>query len=68
MLASGDADFIVALTLHPWDHAAGQLLVREAGGWSALEGGGPYAPTVTEGRMVTASSPGVGEHVASILF
>jgi len=68
LLASGEADFIVAQTLHPWDHAAGQLLVREAGGWSALESGGAYRPTLTRGRIVTASGRLLGERVAALAF
>jgi fructose-1,6-bisphosphatase/inositol monophosphatase family enzyme len=43
-LAEGTAHFALYNKLNPWDHAAGQLLHREAGGSSALLDGTPYAP------------------------
>jgi fructose-1,6-bisphosphatase/inositol monophosphatase family enzyme len=45
-LAGGDADVALYNRLHPWDHAAGALLHREAGGFGALLDGTPYAPRV----------------------
>lgn len=44
-LATGAIDFAQYTRLKPWDHAAGVLIHREAGGFSALRGGGsPYRP------------------------
>ncbi|MFO1128282.1 MAG: inositol monophosphatase family protein [Rhodospirillales bacterium] len=44
-LARGGIDFAQYVRLKPWDHAAGVLIHAEAGGWSALRGGGrPYRP------------------------
>ncbi|MEE4209223.1 MAG: inositol monophosphatase [Parvularcula sp.] len=43
--ARGDLDFVVQYKMTPWDHAAGQLLVEEAGGrFGFLPGGEPYTP------------------------
>lgn len=41
-VARGEKDFVVYHRLHPWDHAPGALLVREAGGEAAHPGGAPY--------------------------
>ncbi|PYE85356.1 inositol monophosphatase family protein [Pseudoroseicyclus aestuarii] len=57
LLAMGQADFLTATMLKPWDHAAGQLVLAEAGGASALEDGTPYTPTRHEGRLIAASGP-----------
>ncbi|KAF0136888.1 MAG: inositol-1-monophosphatase [Rhodospirillaceae bacterium] len=40
--------------LLPWDHAAGVLLHREAGGYSALVNGCPYRPIVSDMGMLLA--------------
>ena len=40
--------------LMPWDHAAGVLMHREAGGHAALIDGAPYAPTLSCGVLVAA--------------
>jgi fructose-1,6-bisphosphatase/inositol monophosphatase family enzyme len=40
--------------LHPWDHAAGVLLHTEAGGYSALLSGTPYAPMPTREALLLA--------------
>jgi fructose-1,6-bisphosphatase/inositol monophosphatase family enzyme len=51
-LAGGTAHFVLYNRLHPWDHAAGHLLHREAGGFSARLDGSPYTPRVTEGGLL----------------
>jgi myo-inositol-1(or 4)-monophosphatase len=38
----------------PWDHAAGVLIHAEAGGFSALLDGTPYAPTRHKGGIISA--------------
>ena len=40
--------------LMPWDHAAGWLLHREAGGYSAHFDGSPYRPFDLEGGLLCA--------------
>ncbi len=43
LAASGRTDFLVYGQMMPWDHAAGLLIHREAGGYAALFDGAPYA-------------------------
>jgi myo-inositol-1(or 4)-monophosphatase len=40
-VASGDADAYLHMSLHPWDYAAAQLIVEEAGGMSTRLDGSP---------------------------
>lgn len=54
MLAAGHCHFAVYHRLLPWDHAAGWLLHREAGGWSARLDGSAYTPTETTGGLICA--------------
>jgi fructose-1,6-bisphosphatase/inositol monophosphatase family enzyme len=44
LAASGATDYLVYGRMMPWDHAAGLLIHREAGGFSALFDGSPYCP------------------------
>jgi fructose-1,6-bisphosphatase/inositol monophosphatase family enzyme len=57
LVAQGRADFLVNGGIHPWDHAAGDLCVREAGGVTAMLAGGAYDATVDSGTLLTANSP-----------
>jgi myo-inositol-1(or 4)-monophosphatase len=41
-LAAGRIDGFWEATLNPWDHAAGALLIQEAGGTTTLLDGSPY--------------------------
>ncbi|MCY4550554.1 MAG: inositol monophosphatase [Defluviicoccus sp.] len=43
-LAEGRTHFAFYRSLKPWDHAAGQLLHAEAGGYNACVDGTPYRP------------------------
>jgi fructose-1,6-bisphosphatase/inositol monophosphatase family enzyme len=51
-LASGKAHFAFYNRLFPWDHAPGQLIHREAGGFSARLDGSPYTPRETGGGLL----------------
>ena len=44
-ILSGRAHFSLYRTTKPWDHAAGTLMMREAGGGAIQFGGAPYVPT-----------------------
>lgn len=67
-IASGSLDFVIYRGLKPWDHAAGILMVGEAGGASAhLSTGLPYVPTDTHGPLVVAGSAGTLEAVRARL-
>ena len=52
MLAAGHCHYVVFNRLLPWDHAAGWLLHREAGGWSARLDGSAYNPAQTTGGLI----------------
>tara|TARA_B100000678_G_C18204324_1_gene500724 strand:- start:477 stop:1316 length:840 start_codon:yes stop_codon:yes gene_type:complete len=55
-MAFGFVDFMLTGKLMPWDHAAGLMIHREAGGYSALLDGTPYQPTIHQGSVLAASS------------
>ncbi len=44
LLADGNLDFRLFRLLNPWDHAAGVLMVEEAGGYARLLSNAPYTP------------------------
>ncbi len=63
--AGGRFDAFWEYGLHPWDVAAGALIVREAGGMVTSGDGGPFA---LDGRSVLASNGRVhAEMVASLV-
>ncbi|MXQ07394.1 inositol monophosphatase [Alphaproteobacteria bacterium GH1-50] len=66
LLASGSVDFLRSYSLAPWDHAAGLLLLGEAGGWAAVDGTRPYSPCRHDGRIVAAGSGALGRVVAAL--
>ncbi|WP_068081197.1 inositol monophosphatase family protein [Polycladidibacter stylochi] len=56
MVAAGKTDFCLAVSLMPWDHAAGVLAICEAGGAAGLLDGRAYSPTIHKGMLVTTSN------------
>ena len=52
--AAGNCHIVLFSRLMPWDHAAGWLLHREAGGYSAHFDGTPYRPTHFTGGLICA--------------
>jgi fructose-1,6-bisphosphatase/inositol monophosphatase family enzyme len=65
-LADGKAHVSVPGGLKPWDHVAGALLHREAGGFSAMLDGSGYGPRVWQGRMIMAPDSDSWEAVRRI--
>lgn len=57
-LLSGRADFNLYRMTKPWDHAAGSLMMREAGGGSVQFNGSPYAPTQSLAAGLISSTSG----------
>lgn len=53
-IAAGHCHILFYNKLMPWDHAAGWLLHREAGGYSAHFDGSPYLPTHLNGGLIYA--------------
>jgi len=63
-VACGRLDAYWTMTAHPWDVAAGMLLVREAGG--AIVSLGPETPSVWRPNFVTAASRELAEQIRSL--
>lgn len=55
ILAEGSLDFSMSGQLKAWDHAAGELIYREAGGFAAMmETEEGYLPVMTTGQLLLA--------------
>ncbi|WP_262028095.1 inositol monophosphatase family protein [Microvirga sp. Mcv34] len=68
MAAAGHSHFLVQSKLMPWDHAAGWLLHREAGGYSARFDGSPYRPTLHTGGIICAPDAESWRTIRETLF
>lgn len=68
MIAAGHCHYVVFQRLMPWDHAAGWLLHREAGGWSARFDGSEYDATETTGGLICAPDQESWSAVHAALF
>ncbi len=55
MLSSGKIDFVAHEKLNPWDHLAGLLIHREAGGYSARFDGSAHPPGEMTGGIIAAA-------------
>ncbi len=64
--AQGHVAFGLNGALMPWDHAAGVLAVREAGGVARLLDGRAYAPTLHQGMLLTAASDRLWHELADL--
>lgn len=53
-VARGAAHFALFRRLNPWDHAPGELLVREAGGFSQRLDGTPYLASEIDASLLLA--------------
>lgn len=56
-LLEGQRDFSFYTRIKPWDHLAGSLMIREAGGESKKWDGTPYIPGEIEGGLISAANP-----------
>jgi fructose-1,6-bisphosphatase/inositol monophosphatase family enzyme len=54
LAAGGGVHFLLYNRMLPWDHAAGWLLHREAGGHAARFDGATYSPLVHSGGLIAA--------------
>lgn len=64
-LAFGRADFISSPNMMPWDHAAGVLVIEEAGGEALVAGQGAYAPHLTAGPLAVSGTPALLPQIAA---
>jgi fructose-1,6-bisphosphatase/inositol monophosphatase family enzyme len=66
-ILSGRADFNLYSRAMPWDHAAGTLMLIEAGGEGRRLDGRPYAPSqTTTGGVIAAIHPQVWSDVHAV--
>lgn len=65
MLALGSADVTFMFGIHVWDIAAGDLIIREAGGFTCDPSGGPL--DLMSRRVLAASSPELAQELAKII-
>lgn len=57
-LARGEIDFKISSRVHPWDHAAGAVLLQEVGGRVAwLDEGREYGPTTSRDAPLLGVAP-----------
>jgi fructose-1,6-bisphosphatase/inositol monophosphatase family enzyme len=68
MAASGHLHLLLFNRLLPWDHAAGCLLHREAGGFAAGFDGQPYSPLRHDGGLICAPTAACWEEIRAKLL
>jgi fructose-1,6-bisphosphatase/inositol monophosphatase family enzyme len=66
-LLTGRTHVALFASLKPWDHAAGVLALREAGGHAALADGRAYAPTLHRGALLAAPGRRLWESARAVL-
>lgn len=64
MIAMGQADFLVSHASLPWDHAAGQLAVTEAGGCAGRLDGAAHDTSDAGAELIAATGRGPRDEVA----
>ncbi|WCN08705.1 inositol monophosphatase family protein [Marinomonas mediterranea] len=63
-LAIDHFNFGLFLKMNPWDHAAGVMILEEAGGYCRLLNGSEYSPTMPNGKLLIAQSKEQWEKLA----
>lgn len=66
-LAENACDYLLYHGAMPWDHAAGSLLVAEAGGVTTYDDGAAYNPATTRSPLIACGSAGVSATVVAAL-
>ncbi len=68
-LARGEIHYALFTKLMPWDHAAGVLIHREAGGYSSYLDGAPYRPSaITKTALLLAPDLGCWRRLETALL
>jgi fructose-1,6-bisphosphatase/inositol monophosphatase family enzyme len=67
-VVDGEQDFVVFWRTKPWDHAAGALVVREAGGVVRDLSGAEYRPATQRPGLIVARTAEVWSDVHAALF
>lgn len=65
MVAQGGADANFEFGIHAWDVAAGDIIVREAGGVCIDPAGGPF--DILSRRVLCASTPELAQEISKVL-
>jgi fructose-1,6-bisphosphatase/inositol monophosphatase family enzyme len=68
MIAAGYCHAQVFRRLYPWDHAAGFLLHREAGGYGRRFDGSDYRPSEIDGGLLLAPDEASWHGLKEALF
>lgn len=68
LMAAGDSHFALFSKLMVWDHAAGWLIHREAGGYSARFDGSAYLPSQRSGGLLCAPDEASWQELRAALF
>ena len=67
LLSQAGVDFCISVEMKPWDHAAGTLIMEEAGGSVGLIDGRPYRPASPDGVLLSATHKDIFNEVVEIL-
>ena len=67
-LLAGKTDFSAYSRLKPWDHAAGVMMVQEAGGVSQLLNEDRYSPKLQFGQLLSTIQAGIWSDLRDILL
>jgi fructose-1,6-bisphosphatase/inositol monophosphatase family enzyme len=67
-MMAGQRQFMLYRQIKPWDHAAGVLMVQEAGGYAARFDETPYAPTSQEGGLLSAPDKASWQQLHDIML
>jgi len=67
-LLAGQRQFMLYRQIKPWDHAAGVLMVQEAGGYAARFDNSPYAPTSQDGGLLSAPDQATWQELHDIML
>ncbi|KKB79862.1 inositol monophosphatase [Devosia soli] len=68
MAAGGHVHFLMYNKLMPWDHVAGELMMREAGAYTARFDGSGYNASHTDGGLLVAPDKGSWEALRHEVF
>jgi fructose-1,6-bisphosphatase/inositol monophosphatase family enzyme len=67
LVATGGRDFAIYWRTLPWDHAAGALLLTEAGGRVMHFDGAAYAPAIQRKGLILSRSPGIAARLLAVV-
>ena len=66
-IAKSIRNFAVLSKLSPWDHIAGILIIREAGGFDSYFDGGMYNHLLQKKNLVVARDARLGNNILELI-